>query len=51
MKFVVCSAGMLKTPIKRVKPRIGKEGMLQGRSGVGSICSYDIEGLDKREED
>jgi hypothetical protein len=30
---------------------IGRDNMLQGRSSVGSICSYDIEGLDKREED
>jgi hypothetical protein len=25
--------------------------MLQGQSSVGSVRSYDVEGLDKREED
>jgi hypothetical protein len=30
---------------------IGRDSTLQGRSSVGSICSYDVEGLDKREED
>jgi hypothetical protein len=51
MKFVVCSAGMLKTPIMGVKPRICRDGTLQGRCSVGSIRSFDIEGLDKWEED
>ena len=29
---------------------IGRDGTLQGRSSVGSIHSYDVEGLDKRED-
>jgi hypothetical protein len=30
---------------------IGRDGTFQGRSSVGNIHSYDVEGLDKREED